>query len=148
MVRKIPRDPTRLKIKDFVITDEFTTIPEDTIVKDAIQKLLDMKRGVLLIKVGDDVKGVLTERKMLKGMLDVLENPLDVEVSKIMDTHIMYVRENTDLETALEMIKKEKPSAVIVNDNEGNFKGYFSPIDYIEAENRLRELKEMKDEEK
>jgi CBS domain-containing protein len=64
-------------------------------------------------------------------------------IEKIMDTHILYVKHDDLLEDALTEIKKNRPAAVIVNDKEGGFMGYFSPIDYIEAENKLKAIKKQ-----
>jgi len=135
-------EPKKLRVKDFVITDEFDTVKAGATVRDTVRKLLDMKRGVVLVKNDDDkVLGVVTERKILKGIIDQKEDPLAVDITKIMDTNIMYIRDNDELETALLDIKKSRPAAVIVNDKEGKFMGYFSPIDYIEAEGKLKSVK-------
>jgi len=146
---KLPRlapkeEPTKLKVKDFVITDEFDTVKAGASVRDTVRKLLDMKRGVVLVKSEDDnVLGVVTERKILKGIMDQKGDPMALGITKVMDTNIMYVRDNDELETALLDIKKNRPAAVIVNDKEGKFKGYFSPIDYIEAEGKLKNAKKQ-----
>lgn len=132
----------KLKVKDFVITDEFDTVKAGASVRDTVRKLLEMKRGVVLVKSeDDDVLGVVTERKILKGILDKNEDPMALDITKVMDTNIMYVRESDELEAALLDIKKNRPAAVIVNDQDGKFKGYFSPIDYIEAEGKLKNAK-------
>jgi len=137
-----PQEPPKLRVRDFVITDEFDTVKAGATVRETAQKLLDMKRGVVLVKNEDDtVLGVVTERKLLKGILEQKEDPLALDVSKLMDTNIMYVKDCDELEACLLDIKKNRPAAVIVNDNEGKFKGYFSPIDYIEAEGKLRIVK-------
>ncbi len=131
----------KLRIKDFVITDEFDCVPAGSKVRDTARKLLDMKRGVVLVKgEGDKVVGVVTERKILKGLMDVKGDPMAADINKIMDTNIMYIRHDDEIELALQDIKKNKPAAVIVNDQDGRFIGYFSPIDFIEAESKLRSI--------
>jgi len=143
MAKKFTKgEPDKLKVKDFVITDEFATVGEEMTVRDAARALLDMKRGVVLVKGKDEkVLGVVTERKILKGILDLKEDPMAEGIAKIMDTHILYIKHDDMLEDALVEIKKKRPAAVIVNDKSGGFMGYFSPIDYIEAENKLRAIK-------
>jgi CBS domain-containing protein len=140
---KSPEKPAadKLRIKDFVITDEFDCVPAGTKVRDTARKLLDMKRGVVLVKgEGDKVVGVVTERKILKGIMDVKGDPLSADINKVMDTNIMFITHDDELEVALADIKKNKPAAVIVNDKEGKFIGYFSPVDFIEAEGKLRSI--------
>ena len=91
-------EPKKLRVKDFVITDEFDTVKAGATVRDTVRKLLDMKRGVVLVKNDDDkVLGVVTERKILKGIIDQKEDPLAVDITKIMDTNIMYIRDNDEL---------------------------------------------------
>lgn len=134
-------DPRKLKIKDFVISDEFETIGSDKDIKDAIELLLSMNCGVLLVKEGEkEVKGVLTERKILKGMAEA-KDPLNLKVKDIMDTHILTISFTEKLPKALELIEREKPAAVIVVDKDGGFKGYFSPMDFIQAEKMLKEAR-------
>jgi CBS domain-containing protein len=142
-VKPAPKEEAgKLHVKDFVITDEFDTIKAGASVRDTVRKLLEMKRGVVLVKSDDDaVLGVVTERKILKGIMDQKGDPMAVDITKVMDTNIMFVREGDELETALQDIKKNRPAAVIVNDQDGRFRGYFSPIDYIEAEGKLKNVK-------
>ncbi len=133
--------PKRLRVKDFVITDEFDCVKAGSNVRETARKLLDMKRGVVLVKTEDDkVVGVVTERKILKGIMDLKGDPMSTDITKIMDCNIMYITHDDELEVALADIKKNKPAAVIVNDRDGKFMGYFSPIDYIEAEGKLRSI--------
>jgi len=139
-------DPRQLKIKDFVITDEFEIVDSDIGIKDAILKILDMARGVLLVKEGEKVKGVVTERKILRKVAEAQE-PMDLKVSDIMDTHILRIRYGEKVVKALEDIEREKPAAVIVVDKKDNFKGYFSPIDFIQAEKMMKEAKKRRGKE-
>jgi CBS domain-containing protein len=133
--------PEKLRIKDFVITDEFDCVPAGSNVRDTAGKLLGMKRGVVLVKgEGDRVVGVVTERKILKGIMDVKGDPMAADINKVMDTNIMYITHDDELEVALQDIKKNKPAAVIVNDKQGKFIGYFSPVDFVEAESKLRSI--------
>jgi CBS domain-containing protein len=144
-LKQAPKEEAgKLKVKDFVITDEFDTVKAGASVRDTVRKLLEMKRGVVLVKSEDDnVLGVVTERKILKGIVDKNEDPMAIDITKVMDTNIMYVKEGDELEAALQDIKKNRPAAVIVNDQDGRFKGYFSPVDYIEAEGKLKDARKQ-----
>ncbi len=130
-----------LKVRDFVVTDEFALIGEEATVKEGIRKLLDMRRGVLLVTAmgkPKDVKGVVTERKILSKLAEDVQ--VGSTLGKIMDSHVLHVSVEDDLKTALAKINQEKPAAVIVDGKNGEFKGYFSPIDYLEAEKRILEM--------
>lgn len=139
-------DPRKLKIKDFVITDEFEKIDIGQTLKEACNMLVSMNCGVLLVKEGEkDIKGVITERKILKKIAGS-DEPMTLKVGDIMDTHILKIHYDEKLTSALESIEAEKPAAVIVVDKNEAFKGYFSPIDFIQAEKMLKGIKKrMKD---
>jgi predicted transcriptional regulator len=141
-------DPRQLKIKDFVITDEFEMIEADRSIKEAIGMILAMTRGVLLVKEGaKDIKGVVTERKILKKIAGA-DKPMDLKVSDIMDTHILRIHYDDKITKALDEIEDKKPAAVIVVNKKGEFKGYFSPMDFLQAEKMIKETKKrLKDRE-
>ena len=133
-------DARNMRVKDFVISDEFEIIDANEDVKSAINTLLSMTCGVLLVKEGKDIEGVVTERKILKRFAES-KDPLKLTVKDVMDTKILKIDYNENLPKAVEQIAKEKPAAVIVVGKDGEFKGYFSPIDYLQAERMLKEAK-------
>jgi CBS domain-containing protein len=139
MVKKLLYDPNKLKIKDFVISDEYEVVEDKLPVKEAISELLKMNRGVLLIKdKKGEIEGVVTDRKILKKLIES-DKPFDLTVRDIMDTHILSVEDTEKLKHAMEEIRTKKPAAVIVKNHKGDFKGYFSPVDFQEAEKIIRE---------
>lgn len=140
MVDAFTSDPRTLKMKDFVISDEYEIIDAEDGIKAAIDKLLSMTCGVLLVKEGKDVDGVITERKILKKMSEA-KDPMALKVKDVMDTKILRLEYNDKLTDAMEKISKEKPSAVIIVSKDGEFRGYFSPMDYLQAEKMLKEAK-------
>ena len=133
-------DARNMKVKDFVISDEFEIIEANEDVKGAINKLLSMTCGVLLVQEGKDIEGVVTERKILKRIAET-KDPFKLKVKDIMDTKILKIDYNDKLPVAVEQIAKEKPAAVIVVGKDGDFRGYFSPTDYLQAERMLKEAK-------
>jgi len=140
MVDAFTTDPRSLKMKDFVISDEYEIIDAEEDIKAAIDKLLSMTCGVLLVKEGKDVDGVITERKILKKISES-KDPMGLKVKDIMDTKVLRIDYNQRLTEAMESISKEKPSAVIIVSKDGEFRGYFSPMDYLQAEKLLKDAK-------
>jgi len=140
MVEAFTKDPRLLKVKDFVISDEFEIIDVNDDIRGAIKTLLSMTCGVLLVKDGKDIQGVVTERKILKKLLDA-KDPMALKVKDLMDSKVLKISYGEKLPNALERISTEKPSAVIVVNKDGDFKGYFSPMDYLQAERMLKEAK-------
>jgi CBS domain-containing protein len=140
MVDAFTSDPRTLRLKDCVISDEYQIIDASEDLKGAIGTLLSMNYGVLLVKDGKDIKGVVTERKILKKIADA-KDPLTLKVKDLMDTKILKIDGNEKLPKALDQIAEGKPAAVIVVGKDGEFKGYFSPIDYLQAERILKDAK-------
>jgi predicted transcriptional regulator len=140
MVDALTSDPRNLRLKDCVIHDEYEIIDANEDLKGAIGTLLSMNYGVLLVKDGKEITGVVTERKILKKIADV-KDPFTLKVKDLMDTKILKIDQNEKLPKALDQIAEGKPAAVIVMGKEGEFKGYFSPMDYLQAERMLKDAK-------
>jgi predicted transcriptional regulator len=140
MVDAFTQDPRNLRLKDCVISDEYQIIDANEDLKGAIGTLLSMNYGVLLVKDGKEIKGVVTERKILKKIADV-KDPFTLKVKDLMDTKILKIDGNEKLPKALDQIAEGKPAAVIVLGKDGEFKGYFSPMDYLQAERMLKAAK-------
>ena len=145
MVDAFTSDPKNLKVKDFVLSDEYEIIDADGDLKDAITTLLSMNCGVLLVKDGKEIEGVVTERKILKKIAEA-KDPMKLKVKDIMDTKILRIDYNEKIPEAMERISTEKPAAVIIIGKDGDFRGYFSPMDYLQAEKLLKEAKKRNKE--
>jgi len=145
MPTKFIRETRSLKVKDFIITDEFMLLEKETDLRTAIKELVAMKNGVVLVneEVGkgkvDRILGVLTERKVLETLLKV-EEPFKMNIGDAMDTDVLEIEEGEDIVKVIKAIRKERPAAVIVRDVKGDFKGYFSPMDFQEADRLLRSM--------
>lgn len=145
MVDAFTSDPKNLKVKDFVLSDEYEIIDADGDLKGAITTLLSMNCGVLLVKDGKEIEGVVTERKILKKIAEA-KDPMKLKVKDIMDTKILRIDYNEKIPEAMERISTEKPAAVIIIGKDGDFRGYFSPMDYLQAEKLLKEAKKRNKE--
>ncbi len=130
--------PSTMRVRDFVITDEFQLVAATTSLKEATERLLEMRRGVLLVEDREhEVVGVVTERGLLRHLAagERLEAPLD----HIMDRHLLHLPSDLGLHEAVQQIGERQPSAVIVDASDGSFAGYFSPTDFLEAQRRMRD---------
>jgi len=145
MPTKFIRETRSLKVKDFIVTDEFVLLEKETDLRTAIKELVAMKNGVVLVneEVGkgkvDRIIGVLTERMVLENLLKV-EEPFKVKIGDIMDTDVLEIEEGEDIVKVIRDIRKDRPAAVIVRDVKGDFKGYFSPMDFQEADRLLKNM--------
>ncbi len=131
------KDSRQLTVGDLEITDEFKTIDVESAGKDAAKKLMGIPRGVVLvIDTEDKPAGVITAREFLIKIVNG-ENPTKMAVNKIMNTNILQLQETMLLDEAVPEVTTKDPYAVVVTDEGGKFKGYFSPMDYQEALARI-----------
>jgi predicted transcriptional regulator len=122
-----------MSIKEFDITDEFTSVSKDISCKDLAKSLLEVPRGaIFLLDENNTPVGAVTAREFLiataKGM-----DLLDKVGEDLMNTNIMEINVEDKISEVLLKISKYAPYAVVVKDSDGKFIGYFSPKDYHEA---------------
>ena len=141
-VGTIPMDePT---VSDMSITDEHVIIPLKSTFQDVAARLVEAPSAAVLIhdaKVGRIV-GVITSRDLFAVCAE--GKPAHKEkVAKRMCTNLMELSTRTSLTQALEMMRVERPAAVLVMTDDGQFAGYFSPEDYREAVRKLDTHKQL-----
>jgi predicted transcriptional regulator len=126
-------DKTELRVSDLTITDEFKTIIDSANGRAAAEELMKIPRGIVLV-VDESNKpcGVITAREFLTKIVSG-DNPTDMSVDNLMNTDIMEIKYSALLDSVVPKVTERDPYAVVVTDNEGNLKGYFSPKDYQEA---------------
>jgi len=122
-----------MKVSDLILTDEHDTISPDTTLVDATRKLLELPRGVLIvIGEGNQPKGVLADAQILRAVAEGRDCSSETCGSH-MDSDIMSVDPETDVEDIVKEMHARQPHAVVAVDGDGQFVGYFSPNDYREA---------------
>jgi len=130
-----------MKVSDLIITDEFKTISLESNGKEAAEELMGIPRGVVLvINENEEPKGVITAREFLKMIVDG-NNPVDINVGELMNEDIMPIELTSKLDDVVPEVTKRDPYAVVVVDEDGKFKGYFSPKDYQEALARINYIR-------
>lgn len=140
VVKPSSKGKKELRVSDLEITDEFKTISSGEDGRAAAEMLMKIPHGIVLV-VGTENKpeGVITAREFLTKIIDGV-NPVDLNVGAIMNKDIMEIKYNALLDLIVPKVTEKDPYAVIVTDNSGSFKGYFSPKDYQEALTRINYL--------
>ena len=137
----VKKTKSEMKVSDLIITDEFKTISNKADGKEAAQELMGIPRGVVLVINGDQKpQGVITAREFLKSIVEG-ENPTTMSVGDLMNKDIMGIQYSAKLDSVVPEVTKNDPYAVVVVDDEGKFKGYFSPKDYQEALARINYIR-------
>ena len=139
--KKVVKKKKEMHVSDLIITDEFKTLSINSKGKEAAEELMGIPRGVVLvINESQEPKGVITAREFLKTIVEGV-NPVEVEVGALMNTDILPIKISAKLDDVVPEVTKRDPYAVVVIDDDGKFKGYFSPKDYQEALARINYIK-------
>jgi predicted transcriptional regulator len=121
-----------MSIKDFTITDEFIPVDKEISCKDLAKRLMEVPKGVIFVLNDGVPVGAVTAREFLIATMEG-NNLQEIRAEDIMNTNIMEIKMDDSISEVILKISKYAPYAVVVQDTDGSFKGYFSPKDYQEA---------------
>lgn len=127
------QEPT---VADMSIADEHIVVETKTRISDVCKELAVNPDHAVLVKKGSEVLGVVTARIIFQTMSEGV-NATKIKVNKIMKTNILTMTGDTPLSSALEMMSKVNPDAIIITDSDNQFIGYFSTKDYRDATRKL-----------
>lgn len=131
-------------VRDLTLDDEHMTVGTDDSLQEAAQRLLTVPGGILVVLSDDHrVKGVIGQRQLVQALAD----GVDASAAKChahMEMDLMTVRLDNELKTVLEQVQLRSPQAVVAVDENDEFVGYFSPSDYQEAVQLVKNLRDLK----
>ena len=120
-------------VSDLELDDEHAVVGTDTTIVDATKKLVSLQRGILIVLNEDqNVQGIVTSIQILNAVASG-DDPSQSTCGHHMDTDVMEVPLKDTVAELAQRMAERKPHAVVAVDDEGKFKGYFSPNDYREA---------------
>lgn len=104
-----------MKIED-LMTRDVVTVSSNALVQESV-KLMN-KNGigcVLVINLGE-VNGILTERDILKRVVEKGRNPKETRVSEIMTKHVIFGNPNMELIDATKLMFEKKVKKLPIRD--------------------------------
>ncbi len=110
----------------------FKLISLDETVQELCKTLLLWPKRAVLVSSEGYIVGFVSSREVLRKISEK-SNLLECTISDIMDPNIYKININKNLREAIGEITSEDPMATVVVDDEGRFKGYFSPALYQKA---------------
>ena len=129
------------KVRDLKLDDEHMTIGMDDTLQEAALRLLTITGGILVVLNDDDrVKGVIGQRQLIQALANGV-NPNEESCHAHMEMDFLQVNLEEDLSDVLTTIRQRSPQAVVAVDADEAFSGYFSPGDYKEAMDLVKNLK-------
>lgn len=110
-----------MKVKD--IMNRPLVVEKDIGLDGAAKIMSEKKIGCLLLVNGSKIRGIVTERDLLKNFSK------HDKISKIMSTSVITVGEEETVQEAYELMKQNSIKRLPVVDNEGNLKGIITLTD-------------------
>ena len=96
-----------LTIKDVMVTD-LVTVTADLNVKEAVKVMNDFEIGCLIVVEDGKAVGILTERDVLKRVVEKGKEPEKILVKDVMSKPLIVVNPEMGLEEAIETMFKNK----------------------------------------
>ena len=96
-----------IKVYDAMSTNVKYISPGST-VHNAVQHMIKEGIGSLICCEDDKIKGIITERDIIKKVVALDRDPKKVFVSDIMTKRVVYVNPNEDLEKATKIMAKKR----------------------------------------
>jgi predicted transcriptional regulator len=131
-------------VRDLTLDDEHMTVGTEDTLQEAAQRLLTVPGGILVVlDDGNRVKGVIGQRQLLKALADGVDGSKH-KCHEHMEMDLLTVRLDDELKGVLGEVQTRSPQAVVAVDDNDEFVGYFSPGDYQEAVQLVKNLKDLK----
>lgn len=109
-----------------------STLPPSAKVREAISMMSEGNFGsVVIVDPDDKVIGILTERDLMKRLLNENRNPDETACSDIMTSQVRLAKEDDDLLDWLRIMSNERFRHLPVVDDEGKIKNMVSQGDFV-----------------
>jgi predicted transcriptional regulator len=130
-------------VNDLTLDDEHMTVGTNDTLQEAAKRLLTVPGGILVVLDDNQhVKGVIGHRQLVKALSDGVDASA-AACHEHMEMDFMKVQLSDSLKDVLSDIQVRSPQAVVAVDEHQEFVGYFSPGDYQEAVQLVKNLKNL-----
>ncbi len=117
MKMKLKTPKTGVKVGD-LMTRNFVYVSPDTDLKKCAKTMVKKRVGSLIIKEGDTLKGILTEKDIIWAIVKKSKKDLDKILAKdLMKRKDVVIKPSADIVEALERMKKKKIRRLPVVEN-------------------------------
>jgi CBS domain-containing protein len=115
-------------VQDILVTKASVVhcIEPGATVLDAIHKMNQHKLGALVVKSGDQVVGMFTERDVLCRVAGEMRNPAEVKVAQVMTSEVICCAPNDDLDEVSAIMSQRRIRHLPVCGGDGKLQGMIS----------------------
>lgn len=92
-------------VRDIVHNRELFSVDEHDTVADVARRMAELHVGAILVLSGESLRGIFSERDLMKRVVLEKLDPETTPVSRVMSTHLATVDELATLEQAMELMQ-------------------------------------------
>ncbi len=130
-----------MKIEKIMVKD-VVTVPSDTLVYESVKLMNKNRIGCLLVVDHDEVNGILTERDILKRVVERGKNPRETRISEVMTKHVVVGDPYMELTDATKLMFEKKVKKLPVVED-GQLVGLVTLTDIARVTSVDRETMEL-----
>ena len=94
------------RVRDIVDNRELFSVEEHESVADVAQRMADLHIGAIMVLGGDHLKGVFSERDLMKRVVVAHRDPDRTPVSEVMSRDLATIDEMASIEDAMELMRR------------------------------------------
>jgi signal-transduction protein with cAMP-binding, CBS, and nucleotidyltransferase domain len=141
------RQGGKMKNAEQLVNDKdkkLVTVSPDTVICDALKVMVDKGIGAILVKEGDQITGIWTERDLMRNTLLKDFDPNTHKVSDYMSTQLVSVPHTANLYNLQDKFLGKRLRHLLV-EKEDKYIGLLTPGDVMRADLNLKtsELKQL-----
>jgi CBS domain-containing protein len=116
---------TQYKVKDLMVPNP-EVISQNHSLKDAAMAMARIDCGIMPVGTPEKLVGMITDRDIALRAVAKGKDPAKTKISEIMTNNVYSVAEDTPLDQAAEIIKKQRVNRLVVKDSKGKLTGILS----------------------
>ena len=94
------------RVRDIVENRKLFYVDENTTVADVARRMAELHVGAILVLKGDELRGVFSERDLMKRVVVEQLDPARTPVSRVMSRDLATIDEMASVEDAMEMMQR------------------------------------------
>jgi CBS domain-containing protein len=96
------------RVRDIVENRELFFVDEIETVANVAHRMAELNVGAILVLSGEELRGVFSERDLMKRVVLDRRDPIRTPVSQVMSTDLATIDELADLEDAMELMQSHQ----------------------------------------
>jgi CBS domain-containing protein len=94
------------RVRDIVDNRELFSVEEHQTVADVAQRMADLHIGAIMVLSGDHLRGVFSERDLMKRVVVAHRDPDRTPVSEVMSRDLATIDEMASIDDAMELMRR------------------------------------------